>query len=265
MMNQPDNSLDQTATMPRPMGQPLQQQRHPWRVDLKWVFAIPFTIMLVMTLVVLTMFQATGKSNAESTISASMQPLLSDPQFRAELSQMDPEVLLWLESPAFASAVYEDPDEFKNRIDSLPESPGGEGEGLVGVLSFLSGPISLFSSPVHTGFVGVLIGFSILSLIFGSLTVTFSRRLGRLVTPGICLALASWLTLPVVYGLREAVSSSISSDSDGPEEQILTDSLAAMAEGVLDQAVSVYGLFAFISILLLIGAGIAALVMRLRD
>ena len=56
------------------------------RVNLKSVFAVPFTLLLLSALLAGVMFQASGRSRAQDIYADMLQVVLTDPQYRADLS-----------------------------------------------------------------------------------------------------------------------------------------------------------------------------------
>ncbi len=227
-------------------------------MNLKWVFAVCFTIVLFLTLVTAVMYQASGRSQAEHTIEAMMEPVLANPQFHSGLSVLSPEFLAYLEDPDFASAVYEDPEVLRQGIDSIPDD-------LKTTLNIISIPMTFLGSQAHSDYRGVLMVLTVISLVLGLLVTVFSRRLGRLVSPGICTALAAWVPLAAVLALRSSLAGWLSSSPGGGEQDVVAAAMRSLAEGILNQAVSLFGIFSFLSLLLLISAGMGALALGLRE
>ncbi len=230
----------------------------PWRAVLKWAFSIGFTIVLFLSLVMAVMYQASGRSQAEHTIEAMMAPVLASPQFRSDLSVFTPGLLAYLEAPAFASAVYEDPEVLRQGIDGTPDN-------LRTTLYIISMPMTFLDSQAHSDYGEILMVLVVISLGLGLLAAAFSRRLGRLVSPGICMALAAWIPLVTVLALRSGLAGRLSSGAGGGEEDVVAAATRYLAESILNQAVSLFGIFSFLSLLLLISAGMGALALGLRE
>lgn len=75
-----------------------------WRVDLKWVFGIPFTVLLMLMLVCLSLFQMTGREKAVETLTAMNQPVLAEQEFQEKLNAGAPVLAAFIQSPGFAGS-----------------------------------------------------------------------------------------------------------------------------------------------------------------
>lgn len=236
----------------------------PWRTAFKWISGIVFTLVLILFLTVLTIFQANSPSHSPATINALIVPLLSDPELAAGIYEVDPELLDYLESPSFATSVYEDPGAFQQEIDSLPEVSSGSYEQLNATLDTISVAAVLLGQPVHAGFGMALAVLGFLLVASGAVLVLMSRRLGRLANPGICVAVASWLPLLAIAITRSRLQDYILHDIGTSTQTTLRTTIKLLAESLLDRGVGVFGWASFLAVLLLIGAGAGLLAVRMR-
>lgn len=236
-----------------------------WRVDLKWVCAIPFTLILLIALLVAVMFTVSGRTRAEETYADMVQPILSDPQSRADLSRVSPEMLVFLEGPDFTAMVFDDPEVFRRGVESLPEAQEGESGNVKGLLSVVSRLTQVVSGPSHASYGRALLILILSSLVPGTLLVVLSRRLGRLVSPAVCLMVAGFPLLMFALAMPTAVSALGISSREEPAEKLAADSLEPLVDSILGRAVSLSGLICLLSLLLLLGAGVWKLAIRYRD
>lgn len=236
-----------------------------WRVDLKWVFAIPFTLFLVLTLFSALMFAASGRSKAQNTYADMLQPGLADPDFRADLALVSPEMLAFLETPEFSGLVYDDPAIFQDSVMALPDDPEGGAGSTKELLVVMSRLVAVIAGPAHSSYSGMLLAFSLVSLFLGVLVVVFSRRLGRLVSPAVCLALASLPLFILVLLLRSGVDRLVASNQEKAGGKLAADSLKPFTDNILGQAVTLPGFVVFLALVMLSGAGVWKLLLKARE
>lgn len=251
-----------------------------WRVDLKWVFGILCTLVLILTLPALALFQATGRGRAEQTLSDMRQPLVSDTAFRGELSSYAPEVLAFLESPDFGRRVYDDPALLRGKIDMIPAAgqvlpaageplpDGGKGEAVRSMLELYITPMEFLSAGVHAFFKGAIIILMVFLLLLGAPFVLFSRGPGKAVSTGVSLAAAAWVPF-LVFNALDNRSLGWTPESNGSGEEfeqrrILEEGINHFVRNLVDASLSVYLLISLLALCLLAGGGIAAIVLRGR-
>lgn len=276
-------------------GKPAVKQ---WRVDLKWVFGIPFSLILFSTLVVFSLFQVSGRDNATGALAAMNREVLAEPGRLEELNQGAPQLVTLLQDPQFSAKIYEDPavlDEAlqnaqananRAELENIPadappeaaqayleENPvqpnGAQANGGMGALGL---PIKMVAGPFHSTMGIVLTVQVVLLLLTGIPYLVLSRRLGRLVSPAVSLALASWLPLLILASVSGAASSWIDGKrmavGSGEQEQ-LDRLMAGLAGPWLDNffggALSVYRFCAYAAALLLLLAGVAKIILRIRE
>lgn len=184
-----------------------------WHKDAKWIFGILLVILLGPTLLVAVFFQMTTEKNAVSMMSTSMavafsQKGIDDPteinQFKNSMgsaSSVQPIPGLDI-SITKQDMENSSPREIRlNFFKKLAESFYKDGEqGLLKLattekmkedMSGGVGFLSLFTANAHQFIQGLLIGASIVCLIFMAFFVYFSHGFGRLANPGIALVLVS--------------------------------------------------------------------------
>jgi len=273
--------LPSAATAPLAPAAPDEGEGWQWRLDLKWIFAIPFTFFLILSLALFTLFRLTGEQQAEGIIAAMNAPIVAQPQFRDDLSVVAPELYKFLDSPGFAAAVYQNPDQLQNRIGTIPDNPaaanlppaaagsglGGSGSAYRAALGIYSSPMWFLSSGVHIIAGKILAVMIVLLLVTGIPLVIFSRRLGKAVSIGASLAVASWLpylflTL-VSRGLDGWVTDGGVQAQTG-QQRLLKDALRPFFDGVFAEASRVYRYFSVGALLFLAAAAIAYLILKLR-
>lgn len=257
-----------------------------WRVDLKWVFGIPFTIVLGLTLVVVAFFSVTSRDNSVDTIAAMQKTLLSRPELVAEINAGAPQLAALINSPDFARLVYEDPAVLDSAIAAIPdasqvaavaEAQGGPADAasevgnMKAAVQTYSLPVRFLNAGVHEGLGAVITVQLLFLLLTGIPFLLLSRRTGRLVSPGVSLALASWLPLLVLSFTHQGVLRNIDETQaslGGGEESVVTqaaiDAVRPFVDGAFGPAIATYQLFAFISIGLLTVAGLIYGALRLR-
>jgi len=259
-----------------------------WRVDLKWVFGIPFTGILILTLMVLSLFNATGRSHATATLTAMNRPILAERDLQTELDVKAPQVAAFLMSPDFAGTVYDDTDAFDRVASTLPDkvrqlpenlppevSPDAaqaaeeeQENSLKSAMRTYSTPLKLLSSSAHSKTGGVLMAQVVLLIISGVPFILLSRRAGRLVSAGVSLAIASWLPLLMLWAARSGVANWVDNrqiSSESRQDQVFADVMRPFTEGFFGPAVSVYRSAAILSLLMLLGAGLIAVILRQRS
>ncbi len=270
--------------------------RH-WRIDLKWLFGIPFTVILALTVAVLAMFMATASDNAQQTIAAANEPILAEQQFMGDTTTVAPGMTNFLQSPDFAQTVYENPSALDAEIDAIPNGPvlppspddgtiangsvspdgstfgtgpmgqsEGPAQGTKTMLKFYTIPLKFFSGGVHQALGGILAVLTVLLAALGIPYIIFSRRFGKMISPGISLAIASWGPFLLLVFTRGAFNNWLP-DSGGlvaGQEQLLRQVMKPLASGILDPVYSVYLAAVILSVVLLAAAGIARLATRIR-
>jgi hypothetical protein len=273
------------ATAPITARPPELKPARQWRVDLKWVFGVPFTLVLAMALAMLAMFQATGREQAQQTIVKANQSIFDQQQFLQDTRLYAPQLMSFLESPDFARIVYDNPEALEAQVNAIPDDAGmppvptgdnplaganvdqnGPANGIKTMFSVYGIPLKVMSGSVHQALGGMLIVWGILLVLLGAAFIGFSRRLGRMVSPGVSLAIASWLPFLILGVVRAATGrwaeagSTLTEESDRAVRAVMSPLLY----GMIDPALSVYRMGAFLSVLLLVGAGIGALILRSR-
>ena len=287
------HSLPTAATVPVAAPHPAEAGRGTawhWYVDLKWVFAIIFTLFLILALAVFTVFEVTGGQRAESIIAAMDAPLVAQPQFRTDLSVGAPKLYGFLASSGFASAVYHDPGQLQRLIDTIPDdinqpnvspaearalaargvsgqSVGGSGEAYRSLLGIYSAPMRFLSSGTHAAAGKILAALLVLLLATGIPMLIFSRRLGKVVAAGACLAVAGWLPYLLMSLIRRGMDGWVAGSGAQPQtdqQQLLKAAFRPFIDGVFGEASAVYRDVAVAALLFLAAAGIAYLILRLR-
>ncbi len=267
------------GAMPRPAA----AGRSSRRVDAKWIFGVLFAVLLFSLIAVLALFRLTAPDQAEQTIAAMNQPILTQPQLRADLPLLSQQFFAFISSPGYAHDIYEDPARLREAIGTIPQSPGQNagpgpeaGAGLGGAGSYLRAALGVYGSAVlvlgsgvHAVAKGILFVLLALLLVTGSALVFFSRGAGRIVSVGSAVAAASWAPLLALILVRGSLQGWLEGmDSGGQsdvQKQILADSLRPLAASVLDQAEPVFRFFSFLAVLLLAAAAIVYLAMKLRE
>jgi hypothetical protein len=243
-----------------------------WRIDLKWIFGIPATIVLILTLAVFVLFQVSGEEVAENMIDSTRQQIIGDARFQEELAQVDPELLSLLESDEFAALLYEDPEMFQSLVDAIPEV--AEDDPRAGQFDYVKTSLGIYSSlggtvgkSEHIQARSALIALLLLLALFGIPYVIFSRRLGKIVSVAISLALASWIPLFILMYLRGGLSDWIAdrADVDGDYQvQFLLNMVDSFAHEFVDAAMPVYRYFSIAALILLGIGGLGLLVVWWR-
>lgn len=267
-----------------------------YRADLKWIFGIPFTVLLGMMLVVLALFMFTSAGSAQETIAAMNAPLVSEPMLQDGKARVTAPVLFaFLDSQDFARQVYEDHSLLDQQILAIPGAvqPGADGEsvgggdengqlteednpgrGLQSLMNLYSLPLSVLSGGTHAGLGSVLTVLLILLVATGIPFIAFSRRMGRFVSAGVSLAVASWPALFVVTlfhsGLADMLAEQRSGGvaegaGDDVGRRVIVDVISPFAENSLGQAGSVYRFFALLSLACFLTAGVGVLIRRYRQ
>ena len=284
------HTLPSAATAPLAPAAADEGEGWQWRIDLKWIFAIPFTFFLILSLALFTLFRLTGEQQAEGIIAAMNAPIVAQPQFRDDLSVGAPELYKFLDSPGFAAAVYQNPDRLQNRIGTIPDNltaanlppaapqtpagSGSAGSGLGGsgsayraALGIYSSPMWFLSSGVHITVGKILAIMIVLLLVTGIPLVIFSRRLGKAVSIGASLAVASWLPYLFLTLVSRGLDGWVTdggAQAQTDQQRLLKDALRPFFDGVFAEASTVYRYFSVAALLFLAAAAIAYLILKLR-
>lgn len=275
------HTLPSAATAPLAPGAADEGEGWQWRIDLKWIFAIPFTFFLILSLALFTLFRLTEEQQAEGIIAAMNAPIVAQPQFRNDLSVGAPELYKFLDSSGFAVSVYQNPDQLQNRIGTIPDNlaaanlvPAAAGSGLSGsgsayraVLGIYSSPMRFLSSGVHIIAGKILAVMIVLLLVTGIPLVIFSRRLGKAVSIGASLAVASWLPYMFLTLVSRGLDGWVTDggvQAQTGQQRLLKDALRPFFDGVFAEASRVYRYFSVGALLFLAVAAIAYLILKLR-
>ncbi|MHB1412056.1 MAG: hypothetical protein ACYCXU_08135 [Thermoleophilia bacterium] len=273
--------LPSAATAPLAPGAADEGEGWQWRIDLKWIFAIPFTFFLILSLALFTLFRLTEEQQAEGIIAAMNAPIVAQPQFRNDLSVGAPELYKFLDSSGFAVSVYQNPDQLQNRIGTIPDNlaaanlpPAAAGSGLGGsgsayraALGIYSSPMRFLSSGVHIIAGKILAVMIVLLLVTGIPLVIFSRRLGKAVSIGASLAVASWLPYMFLTLVSRGLDGWVTDggvQAQTGQQRLLKDALRPFFDGVFAEASRVYRYFSVGALLFLAVAAIAYLILKLR-
>ncbi len=234
------------------------------RADFKWLAGVLLVPALVFLLASLAFYRQTQPAPARAVITEMSLPFLSDPRAAATLERLAPDMLAFLESPAFATAVYEDPSRLQRLAGDLPDLPGDEGRELDAALTVATRGVALTSSGAHERAARAVLFSAAAVLLLTAAMAAAGRRLGRLAGPGTCLLVASlFLLLPALFlrsRLLDGLLSSVGEEAGGMVAAVARPLLEAFIEA----AVSVSGLALLLALLLLAGAALGALVARLR-
>lgn len=229
----------------------------------KWICGILFCLVFFAFLVVATLYQSSGRVSAEQTISAMNRPVLGDAEIMGALYLHAPDLAALLESPDFAATVYRDPEALTAAVDAIDgdasEDAGSVREQL-GLYSFL---VKLPSSATRDSLLPALGILASLLVLFGAGIVALGRGLGRLTGIGACLAAVSW----PLYGLLRfvqpaALLGSYGGSTDGAVSYI--EVARPLVVSLHEEALTVSSLFAFLALLLFVGAAIAFAARSLR-
>ncbi|RJQ43044.1 MAG: hypothetical protein C4534_08965 [Gaiellales bacterium] len=244
-------------------GRRLSEQ---WRIDLKWIFGIPATIVLILTLAAFTLFRVSGEEAAGTVVEDTRRQIVEDARFRRELSLVDPALLELIDGEEFTAALYEDPEILRSMIDAIPAVQ--EGDPRAGEVAYVREALGIFSG--LTGVIGksqhiqarsALIALTLLLTLFGVPYIIFSRRLGRIVSPAVSLALASWLPLLGLFLLRNNLSGWLAGRPgivEDYQKNLVLGMVDAYAGGLVDAAMPVYR-FCSLAALIMIGFGFLGL------
>jgi hypothetical protein len=252
-----------------PYSQPLQQEtgiqpgastRPPpkssaGRTALKWVLGVLLAIVLIATLAAFVASRTTDRSNAEATIHAMHAPLLSLPFIEDELRAYDPAFYEFLSSPEFASQVYDNPDLIQDYVDQIPQTDPELVEQADNIFDGYSSMVTVLGSEGHDETGPPLTILVIAVIVLAVPFVLLCRGAGRLVGPGIVLAIASWPFLALALITRSYMNRAIAeamAEVDTQFKELLTETLEQFAAGLLDVAVSIYGIFSLLALVLLI-------------
>ena len=244
-------------------GRRLSEQ---WRIDLKWIFGIPATVILILTLAAFAWLRVSDEEAASQVIANMRLQMLDDARFHRELALVDPQMLKLLASEDLEAAIYEDPEMMQAAIDAIPDSP--EGDPLAGQVEYVRSSLEIFRT--LSGTIGknehiqarsALIVLVLMLMLFGVPYVIFSRRLGRIVSPAVSLALASWLPLLGILFFRGSLADWMA-ERPGIVEEYQTDFVTGMVDtfagGLADVALPTYRFFSLLA-LIMMGFGLLGL------
>lgn len=228
-------------------------------MDLKWIFGIPATIILTLTIAAFVLFRISGEAPSEEIIESTRQQIIADESFREEVAAVDPRLLELLESDELAATLYEDPALLQSAVDEVPEVD--EDDPLAQEREYVTTALSIYAS--LSGTVGenervearsALIILLLLLALFGIPYIIFSRRIGKLVSVAVSFAIASWIPLLMLVYLRGGLSDLIV-DRIEVEGDARTGFIAglvdAYADKLVDAAMPVYRFFAIMALVLL--------------
>lgn len=262
-----------------------ENARKHWRVDLKWLFGIPCTIVLALTLAVLAMFVATDRGRAEQTVAAANRIVLAQ-EFQGDARLHAPQLYAFLDSPDFAQTVYDNPDTLTAQVNAVPNDASmpqagdggisagsagasgqaGQAQGIKTMFGLYGVPLSILNADVHQALGGVLI---VLLLVLAALAVPFvifSHRIGKLVSIGVSLAVASWapfLFLKLASSRANGWAAGSGVTDDG--EMALRQIMQPLFDGMFSPAMSVYRVGVFLSLALLAGTALGKLAIQLNE
>lgn len=288
--------LESVKAGPVPSPEKVQTESSPragrgvhWRVDLKWVFGIPFTLLLMLSLVFISLFQMTSRENAVETLASMNQPVLAQQEFQARLSTASPELAALVQSPGFAAAVYDEPatldeavatipaPESAEMVEAVPQDAGQQAaaelaaeqqNGVRGVMALYSIPLKVLNSNTHSVFSGIMTVLVSLMVLTGVPFILFSRRAGRFVSPGISLALASWLPLLILGGAQMGMASWVDArqaETETADGKMLGDVVRPFSDNLFGSALSVYSFVAYASLCLFAAAALTYTIIRVRE
>lgn len=236
------------------------------RVGFKWIIAIAFTLVMLVFLMSLTAYQATGRSASIVTIDALKEPVLVYAERYDDLLASYPEFYEYFQDPGFAADAYDDPESLRSRIDAIPDAGDSSVEDLKTSIENVSMLVTFFSSGVHSilGVVVLVLGVVLVAL--GIPLVMLSRRAGRLAAPAICLAVASWVPLVIVAtgaGSSGWIARATAAQSS-EEAEVVNIVMAKFVDILMERALSIFGLTSFLALMLLLGAGAVYVILGLR-
>lgn len=224
----------------------------------KWICGILFCLVFFAFLVVAAFYQASGRVSGEQTIAAMNRSLLADTELRGALYVHAPDLLALLESPGFAATVYRDPAALTTATNAIPDN--GETTDEVGSIreqlrlyGFL---MKVPASTTRDSLLPVLGALAALAALLAACVAALGRGLGRLTGIGACLAAVSW----PLYGLLKIASpAELLAKGEGAAGS--TANYREVARPLLvslhEEALTVSSLFAFLALLLFVGAAIA--------
>lgn len=234
-----------------------------FHTDFKWIAGILFCLVFASLLAVSALFQASGRVSGEEAIAAMGRPLLADSDLKSSLYVQAPELLALLEDPDYAGIVYEDPGRLDTAIDALsdrPPIPGDDSGALEEQLRLFGTLAALPARGTHDRVWPVLAAQALLLLLLGAAVVVFSRGLGRVVSIAICLAAVSWPPLLLLKAVDPA--GLVGREGAAADAVSPTEVVRPLVEGLHAGALTVTSLFAFLALLLLVGAAIASATRR---
>ncbi|MHB8858172.1 MAG: hypothetical protein ACYC6Z_01615 [Thermoleophilia bacterium] len=274
---EPHNPPEKTAA-------PITPPKH-WRLDLKWIFGIPCTIVLSLLLAALALFIATGPGNAQQTVASTNKVVLAQ-EFQGDARLYAPQLYAFLQSPDFARTVYDNPDTLSAQVNAVPDSAGlpagmttdpaeanggetqtGPAQGLKTMFGLYAAPLRILNGGTHQT-AGILLG--LLLVVFAAVAIPFmifSRRLGKVVGMAVSLSIASWvpfLLLSLASGRANSWAAAGNTMTDNGEKA-LRQVMQPLFGGMFDPALSVYRVGVFLSLSMLAGAALCKLAMRLGE
>ncbi|MHB8793701.1 MAG: hypothetical protein ACYC6O_10250 [Thermoleophilia bacterium] len=277
----PESSPEKVQTESRPRA---GRGVH-WRVDLKWVFGIPFTVLLMLSLVFISLFQMTSRESAVETLTSMNQPILATQDFQTKMSETSPALAAFVQSPGFAAAAYDDPAAFDAAVATIPapgtmppQVEGASGEAAAelaaeqqssirGIMALYGIPLKVLNSQTHSVISGIMMALVVLMVLTGVPFILLSRRAGRFVSPGISFALASWLPLLILGAIQAGMASWVDArqaetTADG---KMLADVVRPFNDNLFGSAMSVYSFVAYASLCLFVAAAVTYSIARLRE
>ncbi|MCL4472796.1 MAG: hypothetical protein M1539_06050 [Actinobacteria bacterium] len=250
---------------PEKTAAPIAPPKH-WRIDLKWIFGIPCTIVLSLLLAALALFIATGPGNAQQTLASANKVVLAQ-EFQGDAKIFAPQLYAFLQSPDFARTVYDNPDALSAQVNAVPETQTGPAQGLKTMFGLYAAPLRILNGGTHQT-AGILLG--LLLVVFAALAVPFmifSRRLGKVVGMAVSLSIASWvpfLLLSLASGRANSWAAAGNTMTDNGEKA-LRQVMQPLFGGMFDPALSVYRVGVFLSLSMLAGAALCKLFIRLSE
>jgi len=264
----PDHETEESGLMLTPVPVPVSAPATPlvttspqttrgtsgFRVDMKWLCGIPFTFFLIIGLVVLAVFLATGREQAISTIDAMNQQLVTEIKLLPGLGLGGQQLQEFLNQPGFAETVYDDPASLEAVVATFQDSsPALEEDPAAGIKSMLSGYAStarFLSAGSHEKLGAGITILGVMLLITGIPFILLSRRAGKVLSPAISLAVASWPVLLMLSWMHDGVIAridSFKSEATSRPEQVLADTIRPFTDGLFNPAMSTYRTFAYAS------------------
>jgi len=181
-----------------------------WRIDLKWVFGILFTLFLIPTLAVLAFFMVATPQNAQnltaniigtqfgSMFDSQYENMLMLARAAGENEMILPEIninlgitgnqVLSLSREEFREIFF---SKFAEALMSGQQMPGGLDLGPLDAIFVFFGKLSTIVAKVHIQLMLPVIIISLVDLVFFVPFILFSFRFGKIFNPGVSLLIAS--------------------------------------------------------------------------